>query len=350
MVGGLKNSGLSCRKATSEDIPTLRDLFMETVTTVNRKDYTEEETADWASCMDGSARWEQLIDGMHVAVAAEQTGRVVGFAAINDEGYLHSMFVHKDHQRQGVATLLLGIMEEYARSKGVCEITSEISITARPFFEHKGFVVEKEQKVKANKLYMTNFKMRKQLTTTEDYLQTDRLILRNWKESDAEALYEHAKDPAVGPMAGWPPHESVEHSREIIRTVFAAPETYAVILKDTGEPIGCAGIMPGEGMNKRAFGSYEAEIGYWIGRHHWGNGYAPEAVSMLLRRCFTQLGMSAVWCAYYDGNQKSRRVMDKCGFGYHHTETGKPSPLGDMRTEHFMRMTKTEWENGKTDK
>ena len=74
-------------------------------------------------------------------------------------------------------------------------------------------------------------------------IETKRLILRHWREDDAEALYKYASDPDVGPIAGWPPHTSPENSLEIIRTVFAAPETYAVVLKDTGEPIGCCGIM-----------------------------------------------------------------------------------------------------------
>ena len=64
---------------------------------------------------------------------------------------------------------------------------------------------------------------------------TDRLILRPWQESDAESLYKYAQDPAIGPIAGWPPHTSVEDSLNIIRTVFAAPETYAVVLKETNE-------------------------------------------------------------------------------------------------------------------
>ena len=69
-------------------------------------------------------------------------------------------------------------------------------------------------------------------------LTTDRLILRPWQESDAEALYKYAKDPEIGPAADWPPHTSVEDSLEVIRTVFSAPETYAVVLKETGEPVG----------------------------------------------------------------------------------------------------------------
>ncbi len=72
-------------------------------------------------------------------------------------------------------------------------------------------------------------------------IETERLILRHWQESDAPSLFKYASDPDVGPIAGWPPHTSVENSLEIIRTVFAGPETYAVVLKETGEPVGCCG-------------------------------------------------------------------------------------------------------------
>ena len=180
---------------------------------------------------------------------------------------------------------------------------------------------------------------------TTSQLTTSRLILRPWRESDAEALYKYAKDPAIGSAAGWPPHTSVADSLEIIRTVFAAPETYAVVLKATDEPIGSVGIMFGEGLHSAEMLACEAEIGYWIGVPYWGQGLIPEAVLCLLKRCFEDLGMAAVWCGYYDGNVKSRRVMEKCGFRFHHTEEGKMSPLGDVRTEHFMRMTKEEWDS-----
>ena len=78
-------------------------------------------------------------------------------------------------------------------------------------------------------------------------LQTERLILRPWQESDAESCYEYAKDPQVGPEAGWPMHTSVENSREIIREVLSADGTYAVVLKSTGKPVGCAGLTVGVG-------------------------------------------------------------------------------------------------------
>lgn len=174
-------------------------------------------------------------------------------------------------------------------------------------------------------------------------ITTERLILRPWEESDAESLFRYAKDPAIGPAAGWPPHTSVENSLEIIRTVFAAPETYAVVLKATGEPVGSIGIMTGDGLHSAEIARDEAEIGYWIGVPYWGQGMIPEAVRCLLHRCFRELGFSAVWCGYYDGNTKSCRVMEKCGFRHHHTERDKESPSGELSTEHFMRLTLEEY-------
>lgn len=76
-------------------------------------------------------------------------------------------------------------------------------------------------------------------------LETERLLLRPWEEADAEALFRYAQDPAIGPIAGWSPHTSVENSREIIRAVLSAPETYAVVLKGSGEPIGSVGLLFG---------------------------------------------------------------------------------------------------------
>ena len=95
-------------------------------------------------------------------------------------------------------------------------------------------------------------------------LETKRLILRKWEPEDAKSLYRYAKDPLVGPAAGWKPHESIAESRTIIQNVFDDNEIFAVVLKETGEPIGSIGIMPTrcQPLNE---GSMELEIGYWIG-------------------------------------------------------------------------------------
>lgn len=180
-------------------------------------------------------------------------------------------------------------------------------------------------------------------------IETLRLILRPWKESDAEYMYRYASDPDIGLSAGWPPHSSVEESREIIRTVFSAPDTYAVVLKSTGEPIGSCGIMFGNSVHASDMKGRQAEIGYWIGKPFWGQGLIPEAVMALLHRCFTELELDAVWCGYYEGNSKSKRVCEKCGFIYDHTNRDIQSPLGDTRTEHIHIMRKEDYTGGKSE-
>lgn len=175
-------------------------------------------------------------------------------------------------------------------------------------------------------------------------IETERLILRPWTEADAEVMYKYASDPDIGPIAGWAPHTSVENSREIIRTVFAVPETYAVVLKATGEPVGSIGIMFDDGLHSADMGSGEAEIGYWIGKPYWGQRLIPEAVRAILARCFNELNLNAVWCGYYEGNTKSKNVCEKSRFKYHHTNKDVVSPLGDKRTEHFYVMTREDYD------
>ena len=176
-------------------------------------------------------------------------------------------------------------------------------------------------------------------------LETERLILRPWTEADAESLYEYARDPRVGPAAGWPVHTSVENSREVIRTVLSAPENYAVCLKTDNRAIGCVGLTVGEKSNLK-LPDTEGEIGYWIGVPFWGQGLIPEAVRELIRRGFEDLGLSTLWCGYFEGNDKSRRVQEKCGFTYHHTnEDVHWKAMDDIRTEHVTRLTRAEWEN-----
>lgn len=176
-----------------------------------------------------------------------------------------------------------------------------------------------------------------------DIIETDRLILRPWRETDAEVLYKYAKDPEIGPIAGWHPHTSVENSLEIIRTVFSAPEIYAVVLKETDEPVGCCGIMFSNSLHASTMTECEAEIGYWIGKPYWGQGLITEAVKMLLKRCFYDLNVNILWCGYYEGNVKSKRVCEKCGFIFDHTLQDVLSPLGDVRTEYIFKLTKEDY-------
>lgn len=176
-------------------------------------------------------------------------------------------------------------------------------------------------------------------------LETERLILRPWREDDAESLYQYASDPDIGYPAGWGAHTSVENSREIIRSVLSAPETYAVCLKEDDRAIGSVGLKMGDAtdMTDR---EDECELGYWIGKPFWGRGMIPEAAGELLRHAFEKLGMRAVFCGYYEGNHKSRRVQDKLGFVYQHKTEGLEVPLlNEIRTGHLMLLTRERWEN-----
>lgn len=91
--------------------------------------------------------------------------------------------------------------------------------------------------------------------------ETERLILRPWEEYDAESLYEYASDPAIGPIAGWPVHTSVENSLEIIKNVLAVPETYAICLKKDNKAIGSIGLML-NGTTDMTDKDDECELGY----------------------------------------------------------------------------------------
>ena len=172
-------------------------------------------------------------------------------------------------------------------------------------------------------------------------IETKRLILRPWRESDAEALYSYAADPQVGPAAGWAVHTSVEDSRRVIREILAVPGTFAVTLRNRGDtPVGSLGYSP--------CGEPEAEgrpeLGYWIARPFWGQGCIPEAVDGVLAHLFRRENQPQVWCAHFTGNEKSRRVIEKCGFTYRFTRETGPWPAGGTRETRFYSLMKEEWE------
>ena len=179
-------------------------------------------------------------------------------------------------------------------------------------------------------------------------LTTERLILRPWENRDAESLYEYAKDERVGPAAGWPPHTDIENSRQIIRTVFAAEETYAVCLKEDDRAIGCVSLMRGS-LSRLGLPEKEGELGCWLGVPFWGQGLIPEALRELIRHAFKDLELQTLWYGWFDGNEKSRRVQEKLGFSYDHADPDVWWPLvNEMHTHHFSKLTKDAWISGFT--
>lgn len=176
-------------------------------------------------------------------------------------------------------------------------------------------------------------------------LETERLILRPWEREDAESLYEYARDPDVGPVAGWPPHKDVDESLEVIINVLNGAQCYAICEKDSNRAIGSIELKLA-GRTDMTDRTDECELGYWLGKPFWGKGYMPEAAAELLQYGFETLGMTRIWCGYYDGNEKSKRVQEKLGFVYHHTCSSVPVPLmNEVRTGHTSCMTKEHWES-----
>lgn len=172
-------------------------------------------------------------------------------------------------------------------------------------------------------------------------LETPRLLLRPWREDDAETLYRWASDPAVGPAAGWKPHVDVEDSRNVIRNVLSADGTFAVTVKALGdEGVGSVGVFPCDSGEAKG----EPEIGYWIARPFWGRGLIPEAVRELQRYIFEETAAPRCWCAHFEGNEKSRRVIQKCGFTHRFSQVTGPWPSDVNPMTHFYVLTREEWE------
>ena len=145
-------------------------------------------------------------------------------------------------------------------------------------------------------------------------METNRILLRPWRESDAPALFKYASDPEVGPRAGWPPHKSVEESLEIIRTVFNdATNTWAIVLKETDEPIGAMGYGPSCQCNLPARED-EPLIGYWVGRPYWNRGICTEALRLMIDHIRQTTDIRSLISGHFIDNPASGRVMEKSGF------------------------------------
>ena len=214
-------------------------------------------------------------------------------------------------------------------------------------------------------------------------LVTDRLVLRPWLAEDAEALYHWVKNPKIGPAAGWQPHTDVEESRRIIHEILERPEIYAIVLRDTAQPIGSVGLQNfrlvdqygncfanfderqsedplvctkpgfmldymeessdrGTAVNQTASCGdtglpdgcrVEASLGYWLAEPFWHQGIMTEAAGAVLAHARRDLGIRRVWADYYEGNDASCAVMKRLGFHFHHIEEDRYLPtLNERRT------------------
>lgn len=146
-------------------------------------------------------------------------------------------------------------------------------------------------------------------------LQTQRLYLRRWNKDDLDDLYEYAKNPKVGISAGWKPHQSREESALILSKFIQSDELWAIVEKCENKVIGCISLEQDSKRDNQRICS----LGYGLSEAYWGKGLMTEAVKCLLQYGFEELDLDLISVRHYPFNQRSRRVIEKCGFRYEGT-------------------------------
>ncbi|OCA75075.1 GNAT family N-acetyltransferase [Chryseobacterium arthrosphaerae] len=160
--GILNNASISIRKGSLNDLPAMQQLFADTIQVICKNDYNDLQRNAWSAGADNEERWMNVIKGQYVLIA-EAENQLVGFSTLDQGTYIDLLFVHKDHQHQGIASLLYAKMEEEALRHGQKQLTADVSKTARPFFEKSGFRILKEQTVNVKGIDLINYKMIKNL-------------------------------------------------------------------------------------------------------------------------------------------------------------------------------------------
>ena len=168
-------------------------------------------------------------------------------------------------------------------------------------------------------------------------IKTPRLILRRWKVSDKNDLYEYARLDIVGPSAGWAPHKDVEESARIIRNSLINHGTYCITLRSTGKVIGSIGLhyTPLCQTNQKR---NSLELGYVLNPYFWGNGIVPEAAYAYIEYAFAEMHVDELWCACFDYNERSRRALEKCGFLYQFDKKVIMPQLGDIEVNEKVHL------------
>jgi len=147
-------------------------------------------------------------------------------------------------------------------------------------------------------------------------LETERLILRSWQESDLEDFYEYASVEGVGEMAGWPHHENIDVSKTILNCFIDKGDVYAVLLKEQNKVIGSVGVH-NQTKDPHYKADIQREIGYVLSKAYWGRGIMTEAVREVIKHAFEEIHVDVLWCAHSFVNLQSKRVIEKSGFRFY---------------------------------
>jgi ribosomal-protein-alanine N-acetyltransferase len=157
------------------------------------------------------------------------------------------------------------------------------------------------------------------IDTSQIVTETERLTLRSFVESDLEDLFAYASVPGVGEMAGWPHHQSIETSKDILTRFIEKKDVFALFHKTANKVIGSLGLHeppPWATQDERFKHMNIFKIGYVLSKDFWGKGLMPEAVKAVIDYGFDTLGIDAFTCEHFTQNNQSRRVIEKIGFKF----------------------------------
>ncbi len=282
--------------------------------------------------------WIAEADGKAVGYAFALVQRARNNATFRDFNrfYIDDVCVSSACQRQGIGRLLMEECKQQAR-RSHCH-TIDLGVwsfnrNAIAFYESCGL----KEREKRMELILPDEEM---IDVSDTTLETERLILRPFQETDLEDLYAYASVEGVGESAGWPHHTSLETSRRVLESFIRGRNIFAVVWKETGRVIGSLGLHESWTEQEPEYrGMRCVEIGYVLAKEFWGRGLMPEAVKRVIRYCFEECCLDALTICHFEENDRSRRVIEKCGFRYVGDNVWHAKLLGkDFKDKRYILM------------
>ncbi len=326
------------RNYRSTDCRQLAELFYNTVHTVNAHDYTQEQRNAWATGNVDLTVWNDSFL-KHDTLVAMEDGRIVGFGDIDKTGYLDRLYVHKDYQGQGIATAICDKLETVLPFE---KITVHASITAKSFFEQRGYQTLQAQQVRRNGILLTNYRMEKEMTRNTPTLQTDRLVLRKFTGQDLEDMLSLYSDKEVNTFLPWFPINTraamSEYLNNRILPCYQNPVSYcyAVYLKSHKKVVGYIHIHDIGDSN---------DLGYALAKECWHQGLMTEGCRAVIARVKAD-GLPYLTATHDRKNPRSGRVMQALGMQYQYSYEEQWQPKDKLVTFRMYQINLNKHQTG----
>lgn len=179
-------------------------------------------------------------------------------------------------------------------------------------------------------------------------IETERLRIRPFREADLEDFYRYASVPGVGEMAGWPHHDSIETSRQILLSFIEEREVLALEDRASGRVIGSLGVHSSWANTDPRFSHLKAyEIGYVLSRDYWGQGLMPEAVTAVIDYIFRNSDCDLLTCSHFQSNTQSRRVIEKAGFRFERHGSYHAKLINEIYPDSTYILHRSDWQKQK---